>query len=127
MTGGVAVVIGPTGRNFAAGMSGGVAFVFDEERRFPPSAATWRWSTSSRSREPEDIELVRDLLIQHAGYTGSTVAARLSNDWEWAIEKFVKVMPLDYRRVLERTDDRPRGTARLRTRDRLEEMEVTRG
>ena len=52
MTGGVAVVIGPTGRNFAAGMSGGVAFVFDEEQRFPPSAATWRWSTSSRWPSP---------------------------------------------------------------------------
>ena len=52
MTGGVVVVIGPTGRNFAAGMSGGVAFVFDEERRLPPSAATWRWSTSSRWPSP---------------------------------------------------------------------------
>ena len=51
--------------------------------------------------EPEDIELVRDLLIQHAGYTGSTVAARLLKDWEWAVGEFVKVMPIDYRRVLD--------------------------
>ena len=52
-------------------------------------------------QEPEDIETVRDLLIQHAGYTGSEVAARILGDWEWAIGKFVKVMPIDYRRVLE--------------------------
>jgi glutamate synthase domain-containing protein 3 len=47
------------------------------------------------------LEQVRDLLIQHAGYTGSTVAARLLGDWDWAVSKFVKVMPVDYRRVLE--------------------------
>ena len=52
-------------------------------------------------REPEDVDLVRDLLIQHAGYTGSTVAAQILSDWDWAVEKFVKVMPIDYRRVLE--------------------------
>ena len=52
-------------------------------------------------RDAEDLDLVRDLLIQHAGYTGSTVAARILGDWDWAAEKFVKVMPVDYRRVLE--------------------------
>ena len=83
MTGGVAVVIGPTGRNFAAGMSGGVAFVLDEIRRFPASAATWRWSTSSRSREPDDLELVRDLLIQHAGvHREHRRRCDCSSDWE---------------------------------------------
>ena len=50
--------------------------------------------------EPDDVELVRDLLIQHAGYTGSRVAARLLGDWDAAIAKFVKVMPLDLRRAL---------------------------
>jgi glutamate synthase (NADPH) large chain len=52
-------------------------------------------------REPEDLDMVRDLLIQHAGYTGSTVAARILGDWSRAVGKFVKVMPVDYRRVLE--------------------------
>jgi glutamate synthase (ferredoxin) len=52
-------------------------------------------------REPDDLDLVRDLLIQHAGYTGSAVAARILGDWDWAAGKFVKVMPVDYRRVLE--------------------------
>jgi glutamate synthase domain-containing protein 3 len=76
--------------------------------------------------EPEDIELVRDLLIQHAGYTGSQVAARLLNDWEWAIGKFVRVMPIDYRRVLEAQRSATRNGS-AHARDRIEEMEVTRG
>ena len=71
MTGGVVVVIGPTGRNFAAGMTGGVAFVFDLDERCNLEMV------DLEPREPDDLDLVRDLLIQHAGYTGSTVAARI--------------------------------------------------
>ncbi len=100
MTGGVAVVIGSTGRNFAAGMSGGTAFVFDEHAEFPRNC-NLEMVDLEAFQDPEDLELVRDLLIQHAGYTGSAVAARLLGDWDWAITKFVKVMPIDYRRVLE--------------------------
>jgi glutamate synthase (ferredoxin) len=100
MTGGVAVVIGATGRNFAAGMSGGSAFIFDETGEFP-ARCNLEMVDLEPLREPEDLDLVRDLLIQHAGYTGSTVAARILSDWDWSVEKFVKVMPVDYRRVLE--------------------------
>ena len=100
MTGGVAVVIGPTGRNFAAGMSGGSAFIFDETGDFP-QRCNLEMVDLEPLRESEDVDLVRDLLIQHAGYTGSPVAARILGDWEWAVTKFVKVMPVDYRRVLE--------------------------
>jgi len=100
MTGGVAVVIGPTGRNFAAGMSGGSAFIFDETGDFS-QRCNLEMVDLEPLREPDDVELVRDLLIQHAGYTGSAVAARVLNDWDWAVTKFVKVMPVDYRRVLE--------------------------
>ena len=100
MTGGVAVVIGPTGRNFAAGMSGGFAFVLDEAGDFA-QRSNLEMVDLEPLREAEDIEMVRDLLIQHAGYTGSTVAARLLGDWDNAVEKFVKVMPVDYRRVLQ--------------------------
>ena len=50
--------------------------------------------------DKEDIDQVRDLLIQHSGYTGSTVASEILNSWETAQKKFVKVMPVDYRRVL---------------------------
>ncbi|WP_422929785.1 glutamate synthase large subunit [Singulisphaera sp. PoT] len=99
MTGGVAVVIGQTGRNFAAGMSGGSAFIFDEAGDFP-QRCNLEMVDLEPLREPEDLDLVRDLLIQHAGYTGSTVAARILGDWDWAVTKFVKVMPVDYRRVL---------------------------
>ena len=99
MTGGVALVIGLTGRNFAAGMSGGSAFVLDEGGDFET-----RCNKEMVDLEPladgEDLALVRDLLIQHAGYTGSAVAARLLKDWESSVEKFVKVMPKEYRRVL---------------------------
>jgi glutamate synthase (ferredoxin) len=125
MTGGVTLVIGPTGRNFAAGMSGGMAFVFDEEQDFAQRCNLGMVALEPMA-EPEDIELVRDLLIQHAGYTGSEVAKRLLGDWEWATGKFVKVMPVDYRRVLEAQRSAARNGS-AHTRDRLEEMEVTRG
>ena len=118
MTGGVTLVLGPTGRNFAAGMSGGVAFVFDEERDFAQRCNLGMVELEPMA-EPEDIELVRDLLIQHAGYTGSQVAARLLNDWEWALSRFVRVMPVDYRRVLEQRRSAARNGS-AHTRDRLE-------
>jgi glutamate synthase (ferredoxin) len=121
MTGGVAVVIGGTGRNFAAGMSGGVAFVLDEDGDFP-RRCNLQMVDLEKLVEPDDIELVRDLLIQHAGYTGSTVAARLLSAWDWAVDRFVKVMPLDYRRVLEE-----RKKAELEAREAMEPLEVTRG
>ncbi|MDX2035517.1 MAG: glutamate synthase large subunit [Isosphaeraceae bacterium] len=100
MTGGTVVVIGSTGRNFAAGMSGGSAFVHDPLGVFP-SRCNLGMVELERFDDPEDRELVRDLLIQHAGYTGSTVARALLNDWDRAVDEFVKVMPIDYRRVLE--------------------------
>ena len=102
MTGGVALIIGPTGRNFAAGMSGGAAYIFDETGEFP-QRCNLEMVALEKLVEPEDIELVRDLLIQHAGYTGSSVAARILNEFDWAVTKFHKVMPLDYRRVLNET------------------------
>jgi glutamate synthase (NADPH) large chain len=112
MTGGVVVVIGATGRNFAAGMSGGKAFVLDSVRDFPR-----RCNLEMVDIEPladyDDIELVRDLLIQHAGKTGSAVAARLLSDWDGAISQFVKVMPIDYRRVLEQQNPAVRTDRKL--------------
>ncbi|MBI1322634.1 glutamate synthase large subunit [bacterium] len=99
MTGGVAVVIGPTGRNFAAGMSGGMAFIYDPKGDFPVKC-NMEMVELEKFADKDDIDLVRDLLIQHAGYTGSTVAAELLGNWEAVRSKFVKVMPVDYRRVL---------------------------
>jgi glutamate synthase (NADPH) large chain len=99
MTGGAVVIIGPTGRNFAAGMSGGQAFVLDSAGDFA-TRCNLEMVALEPLADPDDLELVRDLLIQHAGKTHSTVAARLLNDWDDTALRFTKVMPLDYRRVL---------------------------
>ncbi len=99
MTGGRVVVIGHTGRNFAAGMSGGLAFVLDEAGDFKG-----RCNLGMVDLEPlvdtEDVELVKDLLARHIRYTQSPVAARLLVDWERSQTKFVKVIPQDFKRVM---------------------------
>ena len=99
MTGGRVVVIGETGRNFAAGMSGGLAYVLDEAGDFRP-----RCNLGMVDLEPlvdtEDVETVKDLLARHIRHTQSPVAARLLVDWDRAQSKFVKVIPKDYKRVL---------------------------
>jgi glutamate synthase domain-containing protein 3 len=100
MTGGVAVVLGRTGRNFAAGMSGGVAFVLDEEDRFAERCNLGMVELETVA-EKADAELLRSLLQRHADYTGSTVAERLLRGWPVALRHFVKVMPIDYKRVLQ--------------------------
>jgi glutamate synthase (NADPH) large chain len=99
MTGGVAVVLGSTGRNFAAGMSGGVAFVHDEHGRFEERCNHGMVELEGVV-EDEDVELLRSLVQRHADYTGSGVAERLLSDWDSALRHFVKVMPVDYKRVL---------------------------
>jgi len=102
MTGGQVVVLGPTGRNFAAGMSGGVAFVYDPDRTFGD-----RVNSEMVDAEPlaeEDVEWFCGIVIRHAEETGSAVARRLLEDWDAAVANTVKVMPRDYRRVLEATE-----------------------
>jgi glutamate synthase domain-containing protein 3 len=99
MTGGVVCVLGPTGRNFAAGMSGGLAFVLD-----PDGALSGRCNMGSVTLEPPgeaDEPLVRDLLERHLAATASAVAERLLDTWPEALPAFVKVMPDDLRRLLE--------------------------
>jgi glutamate synthase domain-containing protein 2/glutamate synthase domain-containing protein 1/glutamate synthase domain-containing protein 3 len=99
MTGGRVVVIGGTGRNFAAGMSGGLAYVLDGTGDF-----TRRCNLGMVDLEPvvdtDDVETIKDLLARHIRYTQSPVAARLLVDWDRAQERFVKVIPKDYKRVL---------------------------
>jgi len=101
MTGGRVVVLGPTGRNFGAGMSGGVAYVYDPDRTF-----AGRFNPELVDAEPldhDDRAWLRDAVERHGEETDSEVAARLLADWDHAVEDFVKVMPRDYRRVLEAT------------------------
>jgi glutamate synthase (NADPH) large chain len=102
MTGGRVVVLGPTGRNFAAGMSGGVAYVYDPHGQL------------ARVYNHEDVDLeplsaadrvwLKDRVTMHRDETGSQVAAHILADWISASEQFVTVMPKDYRRVLEATE-----------------------
>jgi glutamate synthase (NADPH/NADH) large chain/glutamate synthase (ferredoxin) len=100
MTGGRVVVLGPTGRNFAAGMSGGIAYVYDETGDFAQRRCN-RSSVSFEELDEADALELRGLVAEHAERTGSAVAARLLGDWEASLERFVKVMPDDLRRVLD--------------------------
>jgi glutamate synthase (NADPH/NADH) large chain len=96
MTGGRAVVLGPTGRNFAAGMSGGYAFVLDlDQRRVNPELVELAPVTGDTAEE------LRELVRRHHEETGSTVAEVLLADWPAALARFTEVMPSDYKRVLE--------------------------
>jgi glutamate synthase (NADPH/NADH) large chain len=101
MTGGRVVVLGPTGRNFAAGMSGGIAYIYDPARTFGQ-----RVNMEFVDVEPlsgDDSSFVRALVERHGAETDSAVAARLLAGWESEVHEFVKVMPRDYRRILEAT------------------------
>ncbi len=99
MTGGRVVVLGPTGRNFAAGMSGGIAYIFDPKKKFSDNLNAGM--VELESLDAEDSEFVFDLIRRHQTYTQSTVAAEILADWDEQVHAFRKVMPTDYRRVLE--------------------------
>jgi glutamate synthase (NADPH/NADH) large chain len=100
MTGGRVVVIGPTGRNFGAGMSGGVAYAWDPAGDFA-IRCNHDMVGLEKLEEEEDVQLVHGLLQRHLEYTGSTVAQRLLASWPAVAAQFVKVMPRDYKRVIE--------------------------
>jgi glutamate synthase (NADPH/NADH) large chain/glutamate synthase (ferredoxin) len=100
MTGGRVVVLGPTGRNFAAGMSGGIAYVLDEEGTF--SERCNKGMVGCERLSEADARELRELVDEHARRTGSPVAAALLERWQQLLDAgaFVKVMPHDYKRVL---------------------------
>jgi glutamate synthase (NADPH/NADH) large chain len=99
MTGGRAVILGPTGRNFAAGMSGGIAYVYDPDSAFLPQCNPETVDLEKVVAEADAIEL-RRLIQNHFDFTGSNVAKDILDDWEKALGHFVKVMPTDYKRAL---------------------------
>ena len=99
MTGGRVVVLGKTGRNFGAGMSGGVAYVWNEAGEFKKSCNTETFELEQVSAAADILEL-KQLIQKHADYTDSPVAKSILEHWEESIGKFVKVMPTDYKRVL---------------------------
>jgi glutamate synthase (ferredoxin) len=100
MTGGRVVVLGPTGKNFAAGMSGGIAYVFDEDGNFPRNSNR-EMVQLFPLEDPDDVIEVQALLQKFYEYTGSERPWRILQRWEEFRPKFVKVYPNDYRRVLE--------------------------
>ncbi|AMN45563.1 glutamate synthase (ferredoxin) [Steroidobacter denitrificans] len=100
MTGGRVVVLGATGRNFAAGMSGGIAYVFDEHGDFHDNINTEMVAVSPLE-EPAEITAVVAMIERHYSYTKSLRAKQVLDDWNIVVKRFVKVLPRDYQRMLE--------------------------
>lgn len=100
MTGGRVVILGVTGRNFAAGMSGGIAYVLDTAHTFA-SKVNMEMVELGKVTDPREIAALRSLIEDHRHYTGSEVADRVLHDFHHLLPLFVRVMPLDYKRVLE--------------------------
>ena len=99
MTGGCAVIIGPTGRNFAAGMSGGIAYVYDPDKVFP-ALCNKEMVDLEEIETHDDNDTVLSLLRNHVRATQSTVAQAIVDNWQSRRTDFVKVMPKDYKKVL---------------------------
>jgi glutamate synthase (NADPH/NADH) large chain len=99
MTGGVAIILGETGRNFAAGMSGGIAYVYDVQNKFATMCNTEMIDLDPL--ECEDVKALHELIQKHFSYTGSTVAQFVLSDFENQLKNFVKVFPKDYKNVLQ--------------------------
>ncbi len=100
MTGGVIVVLGKTGRNFAAGMSGGLAFVLDEEGSFARQCNLSLVELESVGTTDDKV-LLKDLIKKHVAYTGSKKGTRILSQWDNILPKFVKVISSEYKKVLE--------------------------
>ena len=100
MTGGRVVVLGPTGRNFAAGMSGGIAYVYDIDGKFQTHCNT-EMVDCFQLEDPEEVEEVKTMIKKHIEMTGSTYAANILNNWKYLQPRFWKVLPRDYKRMLD--------------------------
>jgi len=98
MTGGIAVILGETGRNFAAGMSGGIAYIWDPAKNFPGRCNMEM--VNFDPLEQEDIDLLRNMIKNHYKFTGSDVAETILKNFDAEVKNFVKVMPTDYKAVL---------------------------
>ncbi|MGN7612149.1 glutamate synthase large subunit [Magnetococcales bacterium HHB-1] len=107
MTGGIVVVLGSTGRNFAAGMSGGIAYVLDEDEQFT-SLCNQTMVELGAVNDPKEQEQLKELVTRHQQFTQSERAERLLNSWDTYISRFVKVLPLEYKRVLEEMKEKQR-------------------
>jgi glutamate synthase domain-containing protein 3 len=103
MTGGRVVILGPTGRNFAAGMSGGIAYILDENGDFEGHCNTEMVDLLRVEYDDDSAEL-REMIEAHVRYTQSALGQEILDHWETRLPQFVKVFPRDYRRMLESLD-----------------------
>jgi len=99
MTGGRVVILGSTGRNFAAGMSGGIAYIYDPNDQLLSNINLDLVEIEAMEQEA-DIEELKELISNHANLTGSAVAQRLLDDWASCLSSFKKVIPVKYREIL---------------------------
>ena len=104
MTGGRAVILGDTGRNFAAGMSGGIAYVWDPKDRFKKMVNPAMVDLDPME-DPADIDELLHMITRHKEYTGSSRAEEILSDWENQIQNFIKVIPGDYKMALQKIED----------------------
>jgi glutamate synthase domain-containing protein 3 len=104
MTGGRALILGKTGRNFAAGMSGGIAYVYDPEDTFVARCNTGLVDVKPLHRQ--SVPDIKKMLRRHVKYTGSTVAKYILDNWDGCGSQFKRVMPRDYARVLREIQQR---------------------
>ncbi|MDJ0645938.1 MAG: glutamate synthase large subunit [Flavobacteriaceae bacterium] len=101
MTGGKVVVLGKTGRNFAAGMSGGIAYIYDKDKKFSNGLCNLEMVELEHPTKVDKKEL-KELIEKHRTYTNSSLAERILDDWDTNANHFVKVFPTDYKKALER-------------------------
>jgi glutamate synthase domain-containing protein 3 len=127
MTNGLVVVLGRTGKNFAAGMSGGLAFVLDENGEFASRLCNRSGVDLDPVIDPKDVDLLHKQILRHAELTGSPRARWILENWYAMLPRFVKVFPHEYKRVLgvPRTADMPRIT--LTRPDSQQRVEVLHG
>ena len=105
MTGGRAVILGKTGRNFGAGMSGGIAYIYDQDKTFERKCNLSTFELE-KIKVKEDIAELKELIENHFKYTKSTVAKKILDNWKKELHNFSKVMPTDYKRVLQEMDQK---------------------
>ena len=105
MTGGRAVILGKTGRNFGAGMSGGIAYIYDKDNNFEKKCNLSTFELE-KLKIDEDIEELKELIKNHLKYTKSSVAKKILDNWDKELHNFTKVMPTDYKRVLQEIDQK---------------------
>ncbi|MBN1202699.1 MAG: glutamate synthase large subunit [Anaerolineae bacterium] len=121
MTGGRIIVLGNVGRNFAAGMSGGIAYVLNTDGNFAYFCNLGMVELTP-AMEPDDQDFIKMLLTRHVNYTGSTIAEMVLNHWHEYMPKFIKVLPLEYKRVLQqqKLKEIDRQLAYIREEEQLE-------